>query len=45
MTPAEVSAPESVASIPVLIAQLQHEDHIFFEMVCSGAMARRCRWN
>jgi PAS domain S-box-containing protein len=33
MTPADVTAPELVAKIPVLIAQLQHEDHIFFEMV------------
>jgi len=33
MTPADVTAPELVAKIPVLNAQLQHEDHIFFELV------------
>ncbi len=33
MTPADVTAPELVAKMPVLNAQLQHEDHIFFEMV------------
>jgi PAS domain S-box-containing protein len=33
MTPADVTAPELVAKVPVIIAQLQHEDHIFFEMV------------
>jgi PAS domain S-box-containing protein len=33
MTPADVTAPELVAKIPVLYAQLRHEDHIFFEMV------------
>ncbi len=33
MTPADVTAPELVAKIPVLNAQLRHEDHIFFEMV------------
>ncbi len=32
MTPADVTAPELVAKIPVLHAQLQHEDHIYFEM-------------
>src|SRR5512136_769082 len=31
MTPADVTAPELIAKIPVLNAQLQHEDHIFFE--------------
>jgi PAS domain S-box-containing protein len=33
MTPADVTAPELVAKIPVLTAQLRHEDHIFFEIV------------
>jgi PAS domain S-box-containing protein len=33
MTPADLAAPELVAKLPVLNAQLQHEDHIFFEMV------------
>jgi PAS domain S-box-containing protein len=33
LTPADVTVPELVARIPVLNAQLQHEDHIFFEMV------------
>jgi PAS domain S-box-containing protein len=33
LTPADVTVPELVARIPVLIAQLQHEDHIFFEMI------------
>jgi PAS domain S-box-containing protein len=33
MTPADVTVPELAAKIPVLTAQLQHEDHIFFEMV------------
>ena len=33
MTPADVTMPELVAKIPVLTAQLQHEDHIFFELV------------
>ena len=33
MTPADVTAPELVAKVPLLNAQLQHEDHIFFEMV------------
>jgi PAS domain S-box-containing protein len=33
MTPADLAVPELVAKLPVLNAQLQHEDHIFFEMV------------
>jgi PAS domain S-box-containing protein len=33
LTPADVTMPELVAKIPVLHAQLRHEDHIFFEMV------------
>ncbi len=33
MTPADVTAPELVAKIPVLNAQLRHEDHVFFELV------------
>jgi PAS domain S-box-containing protein len=33
LTPADVTAPELVAKIPALTAQLRHEDHIFFEMV------------
>jgi PAS domain S-box-containing protein len=33
MTPADVTAPELVAKLPVINAQLQHEDHIFFELV------------
>jgi PAS domain S-box-containing protein len=33
LTPADVTAPELVAKVPVIIAQLQHEDHIFFEML------------
>jgi PAS domain S-box-containing protein len=32
LTPADVTAPELVAKVPVIIAQLQHEDHIFCEM-------------
>jgi PAS domain S-box-containing protein len=32
LTPADVTAPELAAKVPVIIAQLQHEDHIFFEM-------------
>jgi PAS domain S-box-containing protein len=32
MTPADVTVPELAAKIPVLNAQLRHEDHIFFEM-------------
>ncbi len=32
LTPADVTVPELVAKVPVIIAQLQHEDHIFFEM-------------
>ncbi len=32
MTPADVTAPELVAKIPAINAQLQHEDHIYFEM-------------
>jgi len=33
MTPADVNAPEFVGQIPERIAQLRHEDHIFFETV------------
>jgi len=33
MTPADITVPELAAKIPVLSAQLQHEDHVFFEMV------------
>jgi len=32
LTPADVTAPELVAKIPAINAQLRHEDHIFFEM-------------
>ena len=33
MTPADLSVPELVAKLPVLKVQLQHEDHVCFEMV------------
>ncbi len=32
MTPADLSVPELVARLPVLKVQLQHEDHVCFEM-------------
>jgi PAS domain-containing protein len=45
LTPADVTVPELVARIPVLNAQLQHEDPSFSRWCCGGVTARLLRWN